>query len=231
MGVNIAIDGTAGSGKGTLANELSKILGYHHLDTGAMFRTVAYKCLKEGVDMTDEKAVSKVVKNIDYKVKLEKDGDKHIQKNILDGEDLKDKIRTEKMSWGSSVVSQYGDVRNFTRKLQVEIAKKHDVIIEGRDIGTVILPNADFKFYLTATPEVRAMRRLIQYSIPQSEYNKVLKDVLERDKRDMERELCPLKIAEDAHYIDNTKISIEGTCDIVLKIIRSKLKSKNSLRN
>ncbi len=224
MGINIAIDGTAGSGKGTIAKGISKALGFYHLDTGAMFRMIAYKCVKENINPHDEKEVNKLIKNLNFKIEFVKNNDgNQIQKNILDGEDLGQKIRTEQISEFASIVSQFKNVREYTKKMQLSLAKKYDIIIEGRDIGTVILPNAKFKFFITASPETRAMRRLKQLSLPEKEYPNVLAEIKERDKRDTERKLAPLKVAKDAHYIDNSNLTVEETIEKVLNIIKSNI--------
>lgn len=223
MGINIAIDGTAGSGKGTIAKGLSKTLGFYHLDTGAMFRMIAYKCVKDNINPNDEKKVNKIIKNLDFKIEFVKDeSGNQIQKNILDGEDLGQKIRTEQISEIASIISQFKSIREYTKKMQLDLAKKYDIIIEGRDIGTIILPNAQFKFFITATAETRAKRRLNQLSLSESEYQNVLAEIKERDKRDTERKIAPLKVAEDAHYIDNSELTVEETIKKVLNIIKNK---------
>lgn len=228
MKINIAIDGTAASGKGTIAKIVAKMLGLYNLDTGAMFRAVAYKCVKEKIDTNNEKKVGKILKNIDFKIEFEKDKTgNHIQKNILDGEDLGQKIRTEQISTLSSIISQYKKVRKYTKKLQLELAKKYDIIIEGRDITTKILPKTPFKFFITATPEVRARRRLVQLGLPEGKYQHILEDIKKRDKRDSERRLAPLKVAKDANFIDSSDLSIDETVSKVLKIITEILKKIN----
>ncbi len=222
MGINIAIDGTAGSGKGTIAKAISKALGFYHLDTGAMFRTVAYKCVKDNIDPNNEKELNKLMKNLKFEIKFVKDENgNQIQKNILDEEDLGTKIRTEQISAFASIVSQFKTVRDYTKKMQLDLAKKYDIIIEGRDIGTVILPNAQFKFFIAARPEERAMRRLKQLSLPESEYQNVLSEIKERDKRDSERKIAPLKMAKDAYFIDTSKLTVEEVVSKVLNKIQN----------
>lgn len=219
MGINIAIDGTAGSGKGSVSKQLAKHLGFFHLDTGAIYRSIAYAAIQQKILPNDEKNVEKMLKNIDFHVKLEKNGENQVQKNILNGEDLKDKIRTEEISEGSSIVSQFKAVRDFATSIQHKIANNYDVIIEGRDIGTVVLPNANFKFFLTASPEVRARRRLAQLGLPESEFENVLNEIKERDRRDSLRAISPLKVAEDAIYIDNSNQTLEQTVQSMIDYV------------
>lgn len=219
MRINIAIDGTAGSGKGTVSRELAKRLGVFHLDTGAIYRSIAFYILENKISPNDEKNIEKMLKNMKFSVVFEKDNGNMVQKNLLNGENLKQKIRTEEVSEVSSIVSQYKDVREFATSIQHEIAKNYDVIIEGRDIGTVVLPNATHKFFLTASPEVRAKRRIEQLGLPENEFENVLKEIKERDKRDSLRAISPLKVAEDAIYVDNSNQTIEQTVDLMEKYI------------
>lgn len=221
MPINIAIDGTAGSGKGTLAKQLAKKLGFGYLDTGAIYRSVAYYMIETGVDLSNGENIAKAVKKINFKVVFEDDGNGNkVQKNILDGKDLGDKIRTEQISLASSIVSQVKEVREFATKIQHEIASSFDVVVEGRDIGTVVLPNANYKFFLTASPEVRARRRLKQLNLPEDNFESVLEEIVERDRRDMTRALSPLKAAEDAVYIDNSNQLPEETLKEMLSYIK-----------
>ena len=221
MPINIAIDGTAGSGKGTLAKQLAKKLGFGYLDTGAIYRSVAYYMVETGVDLSKSKNIEKAIEKIDFKVVFEDDGNGNkIQKNILDGTDLGEKIRTEEISLASSIVSQVKEVREFATKIQHEIASSFDVVVEGRDIGTVVLPNANYKFFLTASPEVRARRRLKQLNLPEENFESILEEIVERDRRDMTRVLSPLKAAEDAVYIDNSNQLPEETLREMLSYIK-----------
>lgn len=221
MPINIAIDGTAGSGKGTLAKQLAKKLGFGYLDTGAIYRSVAYYMIETGVDLSKGENIAKAVKKINFKVvfKADENGNK-VQKNILDGTDLGEKIRTEEISLASSIVSQVKQVREFATKIQHEIASSFDVVVEGRDIGTVVLPNANYKFFLTASPQVRARRRLKQLNLPEENFESILEEIVERDRRDMTRALSPLKAAEDAVYIDNSNQLPEETLREMLSYIK-----------
>ena len=221
MPINIAIDGTAGSGKGTLAKQLAKKLGFGYLDTGAIYRSVAYYMVETGVDLSKGENIAKAVKKINFKVVFEDDGNGNkIQKNILNGTDLGEKIRTEEISLASSIVSQVKEVREFATKIQHEIASSFDVVVEGRDIGTVVLPNANYKFFLTASPQVRARRRLKQLNFPEENFESILEEIVERDRRDMTRALSPLKAAEDAVYIDNSNQLPEETLKEMLSYIK-----------
>ena len=220
MPINIAIDGTAGSGKGTLAKQLAKKLGFGCLDTGAIYRSVAYYMVENGVDLSKSKNIEKAIEKIDFKVVFENQNGNKVQKNILNGKDLGDKIRTEEISLASSIVSQVKQVREFATKIQHEIASSFDVVVEGRDIGTVVLPNANYKFFLTASPQVRARRRLKQLKLPEDNFESVLEEILERDRRDTTRALSPLKAAEDAVYIDNSNQLPEETLKEMLSHIK-----------
>lgn len=216
MPKSIAIDGTAGSGKGTISKILAEKLGFYHLDTGAVYRTIAYYAISKNIDIYNQQAVVNMLSDCDVYIKLEKGR----QINMLAGEDLGQKIRTPQIDVASSVVSVYPEVRKFAVRIQHALAKKHNVIIEGRDIGTVVLPNADYKFFITAKPEVRAERRLLQHNLPQSEYPKILKEIIERDERDMTREVSPLKQAPDAILIDNSNQTIEESVNLLLSYIK-----------
>ena len=216
MPKSIAIDGTAGSGKGTISKRLAEKLNFYHLDTGAIYRTIAYCAKVNNVDINNEHAVSEMLKCCDIYINL--DNGKQI--NMLNGEDVKNNIRTPEIDVASSVVSVYDDVRKFATRIQHALAKKHNIIIEGRDIGTVVLPNADYKFFITAKPEVRAQRRLIQHGLNSFEYQKILQDIIERDERDMTRKISPLKRAEDAILIDNSNQTIEETVDEMFSYIK-----------
>ena len=220
MPINIAIDGTAGSGKGTLAKQLAKKLGFGCLDTGAIYRSVAYYMVENGVDLSKSKNIEKAIEKIDFKVVFENQNGNKVQKNILNGKDLGDKIRTEQISLASSIVSQVKQVREFATKIQHEIASSFDVVVEGRDIGTVVLPNANYKFFLTASPQVRARRRLKQLKLPEDNFESVLEEILERDRKDTTRALSPLKQAEDAVYIDNSNQLPEETLKEMLSHIK-----------
>lgn len=221
MAINIAIDGTAGSGKGTLAKRLANNLGYGCLDTGAIYRSVAYYFIQNKIDLENLKTVSNALKNMNFKIEFATDenGNK-VQKNILNGEDLGQKIRTEEISKFSSIVSQIIEVRQFATEIQHKIADNFNVVVEGRDIGTVVLPNSKYKFFITASVHVRAERRLKQLNLPQSKFNEVYQEIVDRDFRDKSRKLSPLKVAEDAIYIDNSNQTPEETLSLMMSYIK-----------
>ncbi|MDD4110897.1 MAG: (d)CMP kinase [Clostridia bacterium] len=218
---NIAIDGTSGSGKSTIARLLSKVLLYYYLDTGAIYRLIAYKAIEDKLDLKDEKAISVLLKKIELEIDFnsDKNGEKN-QINILDGKKLDKVIRTEKVSFSSSIVAQHQCVHDYIKKIILNLTKKYNIIVEGRDIGTFVLPKANFKFFITAQPEERARRRINQLKLPQTEYKKVLEEIKNRDKRDIERAVAPLQIAKDAYVIDNTNQTPDETVKEMLKIIR-----------
>lgn len=217
---NIALDGPAGSGKSTVSKILGKKLNILCLDTGAMYRACALKCLYEGVSVSDETAVSFIMKNINLEVKYE-NGEQH---TFLDGKDVSADIRKPEISMLASTVSALGCVREKMVSLQREIAAKTSCVLDGRDIGTNVLPNAKFKFYLTASPEVRAKRRVEDnrqkgFVTP---YDEILKEIIERDNQDKNRKIAPLLQAKDAILIDSSQMTI----DEVVSFIENKIQEK-----
>lgn len=203
--LNIAIDGPAGSGKSTAAKNLAEALGIEYIDTGAMYRAVAYKAIESGTALDDDDAVKDMLKNteIDF-----------FGGNVyLDGEDVSGKIRQPEISKAASTVSQLAACRSRLAELQRQIASSKSIVMDGRDIGTNVLPNADYKFYVTASPEKRAERRLAELKEKGSEFTfeEVLKDINDRDSKDMNRALNPLKKADDATEIITDDLDIEGT--------------------
>ena len=216
--LNIALDGPAGSGKSTIARIISERLGILHLDTGAMYRAVAYKAIKCGIKNYNADGIKKLLPSLDLKVVYKN----NCQKIILDGKDITSKIRTPEISDGASKVAVIPEVRIKLVEIQRKIAANHDVVMDGRDIGTYVLPEAKYKFFLIASVDERAKRRwkeLINKNICCT-YEQVLKDIIFRDKNDSCRAFAPLKKAEDAILIDTTGKSIEQ----VAKIILDKLK-------
>ena len=205
MKINIAIDGPGAAGKSTIAKCLAKKLNYVHLDTGAMYRSTAYKALQNHISLEDEEAVCKMLENT--KIQLATDGS-----IFLDGEDVSDKIRTNEMSLAASLVSKLANVRRMLVERQQEMAKEKGFIMDGRDIGTVVLTDAEVKIYMTATPMARAKRRYdqnIAKNIPTGSIEEIAKEIAERDLQDMTRENSPLKKADDAIEIDTSDMSIE----------------------
>jgi cytidylate kinase len=205
MKINIAIDGPGAAGKSTIAKCLAKKLNYVHLDTGAMYRSTAYKALQNHISLEDEEAVCKMLENT--KIQLATDGS-----IFLDGEDVSDKIRTNEMSLAASLVSKLANVRRMLVERQQEMAKEKGFIMDGRDIGTVVLRDAEVKIYMTASPMARAKRRYdqnIAKNIPTGSIEEIAKEIAERDLQDMTRENSPLKKADDAIEIDTSDMSIE----------------------
>ena len=205
MKINIAIDGPGAAGKSTIAKCLAKKLNYVHLDTGAMYRSTAYKALQNHINLEDEEAVCKMLENT--KIQLATDGS-----IFLDGEDVSDKIRTNEMSLAASLVSKLANVRRMLVERQQEMAKEKGFIMDGRDIGTVVLTDAEVKIYMTASPMARAKRRYdqnIAKNIPTGSIEEIAKEIAERDLQDMTRENSPLKKADDAIEIDTSDMSIE----------------------
>jgi len=219
--INIAIDGPAGAGKSTVAKHISRILGIIYLDTGAMYRAVALKAIESGIATKDAKALEELVRDIDIKVDL--NGEE--QKIFLDGRDVTNLIRTPEVSIGASDVSAIPAVRLKLVELQREIARTNDVVMDGRDIGTYVLPNANYKFFLTASLEERARRRykeLLEKGSSGVKYDDVLKDIAYRDKNDSSRSFAPLAKADDAVEIDTTDLSLNEVIDKILSYIKNK---------
>ena len=205
MKINIAIDGPGAAGKSTIAKCLAKKLNYVHLDTGAMYRSTAYKALQNHISLEDEEAVCKMLENT--KIQLATDGS-----IFLDGEDVSDKIRTNEISLAASLVSKLANVRRMLVERQQEMATEKGFIMDGRDIGTVVLKDAEVKIYMTATPMARAKRRYdqnIAKNIPTGSIEEIAREIAERDLQDMTRENSPLKKADDAIEIDTSDMSIE----------------------
>ena len=216
--VCIAIDGPSGSGKSTVSKILARKLGFVNVDTGALYRGVAYYFYINNVDFRKIENLTQALKDI----KIEIENSNHTQKIFLNNEDITDKIRLEKISKIASEVSALSEVRVYLLGLQREIAKNRNVVMDGRDIGTVVIPNAEVKIFLTASPEVRAERRYKQLSEKVS-YSEVLKDINERDMNDSNREICPLRKSDDAIIFDNSSYTLEETADKLLDIIKERV--------
>ena len=217
MKFNIAIDGPSAAGKSTIADLLAAKLGYNHLDTGAMYRAVAYQSLKKGIPTDDEKAIVAMIEAMDLQMTI--DG-----KVILDGEEISDQIRTEEISMRASDVSKLGGCRKALVAMQQKICAEGGYILDGRDIGTVVLKDAPVKIYMVASAEARAHRRVLQNQENglEADYDKILEDIKARDYQDMHREVSPLTKAEDAVEIDTSDMSIDEVVDWALKLIAEK---------
>lgn len=222
MGINIAIDGPGGAGKSTVARAVAKQLGFIYVDTGAIYRAIGLKFVRTGKSFTNENIIS-VLPGTELSL-THIDGEQHI---IIDGEDVSSLIRTQETSSAASKVSAVPEVRTFLLDLQRDIARKNNVIMDGRDVGTVILPNAEVKIFLTANVEVRARRRHMELMAKGLEtpdtFERVLKEVAERDKADSERATAPLKPAEDAVLVDTSDMDFEQSVQTVINIIRRKV--------
>ena len=223
--IRIAIDGPGGAGKSSLAKAVAKELEIIYVDTGALYRTVGYYMLNHGIEPTDAAAVASVLGDFTLELTYV-DGEQVI---LLDGVNVKDAIRTPEMSMAASHVSAIKEVREFLLNTQRNIAKQHSVIMDGRDIGTVILPDAEVKIFLTASPEARAKRRYEELKAKGKEisYEQVYTEMVERDKNDSTRDIAPCVPADDAIMLDNSTMTAEETTEAVIKIIKKKAKKQN----
>lgn len=218
--IRIAIDGPGGAGKSTVAKAIAAKLGIIYVDTGALYRTVGYYVKGAGVDPHDRAGVSACLPNINIEVKYERGA----QRVYLNGFDPADAIRTPEMSMYASAVSAIPEVRAFLLETQKDIARKNSVIMDGRDIGTVILPDADVKIFMTASAECRAKRRFEELRAKgiDARYEDVLSEMNERDKNDSTREIAPATAAPDAILLDNSDMNIEQTVDAIIEIVNKK---------
>ena len=219
---SIAIDGPAGAGKSTIARALAKELGYYYVDTGAIYRTVAYFLDLLGVSPKDVDGVERYLDELTVEIEYDETGKQHM---IMNGMDVSDDIRTQDISQKASLVSAHAIVRDMLLDMQRDVAKKHNVIMDGRDIGTVVLPRATVKIFLTASPEVRAQRRLDEMLAKgqQCNFQQVLADIQKRDHQDSTRPIAPLKQAKDAVLLDTSDLDIEGVIAAMKKIVGEKI--------
>lgn len=221
--VNIAIDGPAGAGKSSLAKAVAAKLGYTYIDTGALYRAIAFKTLQLGITISDSVSIKQMLLHTTISFR-------HIngtQCVYVDGKDVTGKIRTNEISSAASAISAIPDVRSFLLGLQRDIASKENVVMDGRDIGTVVLPNADIKIFLTASVEERARRRYEEQknTIGSVTYEEIVSTMITRDKNDSERTVAPLKPATDAIILDNSGFESHQTLESALNIIENKLKN------
>jgi len=213
----ITIDGPAGSGKSTIARHVAKTLDFTYVDTGAMYRAVAWGLVRDKVDTDNLEAVSSAI--TDYSVSITSvDGQQHFS---LDGQDITDFIRTEEVSRLASKTSAYPAVRHLLVKLQRKLAENTDTVFEGRDMGTVVFPEAELKVFLTATPEERAKRRLkdLEKAGSKASFEEILASINQRDANDSSREMSPMRPADDAHLLDTSTLSIEQVTEKILSFI------------
>lgn len=219
--VSVAIDGPAGAGKSTLARRLAADFGYIYVDTGAMFRAIGLYALRAGKDPKDNEAVNALLPNITLEFAFI-EGEQHI---YLNGEDVSTAIRTEEVGMAASAVGANPAVRAFLLEMQRDMAKTQNILMDGRDIGTVVLPNATVKIFLTASPEARATRRWKEYQQKgiDTPYEDVLADVKQRDYQDTHRAAAPLKQADDAVLLDTSELNFEQSFEAMKKMITEKV--------
>lgn len=222
--LNIAIDGPAGAGKSTIARALADKLGARYLDTGAMYRAVALLAERAGVDPGDGEAMERILPDADIAVRYDDAGVQHV---YLSGEDVTGQLRTNSISMGASMVGLHMAVRRKLTELQRRVAKENDVVMDGRDITTNVLPDTPYKFYLTASVEERARRRyqqLLRRGGTDKTLEEIEREIAARDKNDMERDYMPLRRAEDAVLIDSSSLTIDEVTEQMLRLIREKEK-------
>ena len=219
---SIAIDGPAGAGKSTIARRLAKELGYCYVDTGAIYRTVAYFMDLLGISPKDVDGVERYIDELTIEIEYDEEGVQHM---IMNGMDVSGDIRTQDISQKASLVSAHAVVREVLLDMQRSVARKHNVIMDGRDIGTVVLPKAELKIFLTADPEVRAKRRYDELIAKGQKANlpQILKEVQQRDYQDSHREIAPLKQAKDAVKVDTSNLDIEGVVAAIRDIVGKKI--------
>lgn len=221
MMISVAIDGPGGAGKSTIARMAAKQLGFIYVDTGALYRAIGLYAVRAGVAPSDEKAVPGLLSEIEV-VPQFVGGEQHV---FLNGEDVSDAIRQPEISMAASQVSALPPVRDFLLELQRSFAEKYDVIMDGRDIGTVVLPNAQVKIFLTASPEVRAKRRVLQLEEKgtAADYDTVLRELKERDYQDSHRAIAPLRPSEDAVLLDTSNLTLEESIQAVIQTVKENI--------
>lgn len=219
---SIAIDGPAGAGKSTIAKALAKELGFYYVDTGAIYRTVAYFLDLLGISPKDVDGVERYIDELTVEIEYDEDGVQHM---LMNGMDVTDEIRTPDISQKASLVSAHAVVREMLLDMQRDMARKHNVVMDGRDIGTVVLPKANVKIFLTASAEVRAKRRCDELVAKgqDANYDSVLKQIQQRDYQDSHRAIAPLKMARDSIKVDSSELDIEGVLTHIKAIIQEKI--------
>lgn len=225
--IAIAIDGPAGAGKSTIARSLAKEMGYIYVDTGALYRAVGYHMVKKGIQPGNEEEVKPELEGLTADLKYV-NGEQRV---LVGGEDVTEKIRTPKISMAASQVSALPAVREFLFELQRQIARENNVVMDGRDIGTVVLPDAQVKIYLTATPQERARRRYEELLAKgeKAEYEQVLEEMIQRDYQDTHRETAPLRQAPDAVLVDTTHLTLEESSQTLHQLVKERLSHVDSL--
>ena len=220
MSIAVAIDGPVGAGKSSIAKECAKRLGFIYVDTGALYRCIGLFCDRNGVNIDDASRVEAALSHITLDVNI-KNGTQHV---YLNSYDVSEEIRLPEISMAASKVSAIPAVREYLLQFQRDMAASQNVIMDGRDIGTVVLPNAEVKIYLTADAEVRAKRRYDELIAKGNKvtFESVLADLNQRDRNDMTREIAPLKQADDAVLADTTKLDFDSSCELIIGIIKEK---------
>ena len=220
--ISIAIDGPAGAGKSTMARRLAKELGYYYVDTGAIYRTVAYFFDLWGVSPKDIDGITRYIDELTINIEYDEDGVQHM---IMNGMDVTDDIRTQEISPTASLVSAHAIVRDMLLDMQRDVAKQHNVVMDGRDIGTVVLPKTTVKFFLTASPEVRAQRRTDELIAKgqKANYDQILKEIKQRDYQDTHREVAPLKMCRDSIKLDTSDMDIDQVIAAMKETIAQKV--------
>ena len=219
---SIAIDGPAGAGKSTIARRLAAELGYYYVDTGAIYRTVAYFLDLLGISPKDIDGVSRYIDELTLEIEYDEDGKQHM---IMNGMDVTEDIRTQEISQKASLVSAHAIVRDMLLDMQRDVAKRHNVVMDGRDIGSVVLPKATVKIFLTADAEVRAKRRCDELIAKgqKANFEQVLKQIQQRDYQDTHREVAPLKMCRDSVKLDTSELDIDGVLAAMKTIIAEKI--------
>lgn len=220
--ISVAIDGPAGAGKSTIAKRLAKELGYMYVDTGAIYRTVAYFFDLWGVSPKDIDGINRYIDELNVGIEYDEDGVQHM---IMNGLDVTEDIRTPDISQKASVIAAHAIVREMLLDMQRDVAKQYNVIMDGRDIGSVVLPKATVKIFLTASTEVRAKRRTEELLAKGQKvnYEKILKDIQQRDYQDTHREIAPLKMCRDSVKVDTSELDIDGVVAAIREIIQKKV--------
>ena len=220
--ISIAIDGPAGAGKSTIARRLAAELGYRYVDTGAIYRTVAYFFDLWGVAPKDIDGITRYIDELNVAIEYDEAGVQHM---LMNGIDVTEDIRTQEISQKASLVSAHAIVRDMLLDMQRDVAKKYDVIMDGRDIGTVVLPKATVKIFLTASPEVRAKRRTeeLQAKGQKANYEQILKEIQQRDYQDTHREVAPLKMCRDSVKVDTSEMDIDEVVAEIRRIVEKKV--------
>ncbi len=220
--ISIAIDGPAGAGKSTIAKRLASELGFYYVDTGAIYRTVAYFLDLLGISPKDVDGVERYIDELTVELQYDEEGRQH---TIMNGMDVSDDIRTQDISQKASLVSAHAVVREMLLDMQRDVAKQHNVIMDGRDIGTVVLPKANVKIFLTASAEVRAKRRTDELIAKgqKADFAKILKEIEQRDYQDSHREIAPLKMARDSIKVDTSDLDIDQVVEKIRGIVSEKV--------